>query len=73
MFIFENPLALLELRLTADILRGGLIGAVFGDTPKLLVGWGMVVVTGVLEVIELKTRRWHFFITDARLTFNRIH
>ena len=38
MFIFDEPLALLELRLTAAILRGGLNGAVFGDTPELTVG-----------------------------------
>ena len=55
-FIFDDPLALLELRLTAAILRGSLNGAVFGDTPELLVGLGMVVVVGVLEVIRVKTR-----------------
>ena len=53
-FIFDDPLALLELRLTAASLRGGLNGAVFGDTRSLLVGWGMVVVMGVLEVIRVE-------------------
>ena len=31
---------------------GGLNGAVFGDTPELLVGW--VVVVGVLELITVE-------------------
>ena len=53
-FIFDDPLALLELRLTAAILRGCLNGAVFGDTPKLSVDCGMVVVLGFLEVIRVE-------------------
>ena len=52
MFIFDEPLALLELRLTAAILRGGLNGVVFGDTTELTVGCGMVVVMAVFELIR---------------------
>ena len=37
-FIFDDPLALLELRLTAAIQRGGLNDEVLGDTPELLIG-----------------------------------
>ena len=52
--VFDDPLALLEFCLTAAILQGGLNGAVFGDTPELLVGWGMVAQVGVLEVIRFE-------------------
>ena len=52
MFIFDDPLAQLELHLTAAILLGGLNGVVFGDTLELLVGSGMVV--AIVEVIRVE-------------------
>ena len=54
MFIFNDPLALLELHLIAANLWGGLNGVVLDYSPELLVGCGIVVVVGVLEVIRVE-------------------
>ena len=35
-FIFDDPLALMELRLTDAILQGGLNGAVFGRHTRIV-------------------------------------
>ena len=41
-FIFNDTL-------NADILRGDFNGVVFGNTPTVLIGWGMVALMGAID------------------------